>query len=97
MTEKKTFPLEKILTISASEHCQIVGKSLEDYEPRGINPLSGSMGDFTNEVPKNAEVVVAYRHYRIHYGTALIPKTRKPEEKGLISGIFKEFCHGGLD
>jgi len=70
--------LEKILTISASEYCLMVGKPLDAYLPKGVH--GGPTG---LDVPDRTEVVVNYRLKLIwngeeteEYGagTALIPK-----------------------
>jgi hypothetical protein len=63
------FPLEKILTVGAKEYCESVGKTLADYEMKGVHTRAGfSSGhltwldeDFSAVVPLSAEVVVEYR------------------------------------
>ena len=78
------FPLEKILTISARDYCEIHRKKLENYEVRGIHSRDiGTAGAtfvlsrFLDIVPEEAEVVVDYRFSDIRAsGTALIPKNR---------------------
>lgn len=74
--ETQTFPLERILNISASEYCASVGKQLSDYSFQGVHAQnSGSVSSLASLVPDNAEVVVRYTRYNAaHYGTALIPK-----------------------
>lgn len=61
-----TFPLEKILTISAREYAEINRKALSDYDAIGVqsigNPYCGSIHEhFAKSVPANAEIVVGYR------------------------------------
>ena len=75
----ESFPLENILTASARDYCQSVGRELGDYEMRGI--VNVSPGTFAQRVPPNTEVVVDYmtssqadRSYAS--GTALIPRTK---------------------
>lgn len=78
----QSFPLEKILRISAGEYCKRVGKQVSDYEIHGIQVGGNSqydLGLFVGLVPKNAEVVVAYQTVKENRGvslkgTALIPK-----------------------
>ena len=36
MPQPKLFPIEKILTISASDYCASIGRNLRDYELKGI-------------------------------------------------------------
>src|SRR3989344_4941972 len=88
MTDKSnTFPLEKILTITATEYVGSQNKSLGNYNFVGVHVASYKIEDFTKQIPKNVEVVVAYRFesrdssFSQHYGTALIPK--KEKTKGL--------------
>ena len=66
METKKPFPLEKILNISASEYCQMIGARLSDYFPIGVhyekisywgNPTE----DFADFVPEKAEIIVNYQ------------------------------------
>jgi len=85
--------LEKILTISATEYVAMRGKELKDYDGKGVhlvfykNRLNTDKGNeivkkFTEQLPKNTEVVVDYRTQVGGYssdtyiveGTALIPK-----------------------
>jgi hypothetical protein len=55
-------PLEKILTISATEYCTMKRKSLRSYVPVGVffRNTSTSHNQETIEVPEGTEVVVAY-------------------------------------
>ena len=84
MRQKKTqpFPLEKILTVSARDYCESVGKRLSDYEMRGVyGEQNYGIKDFANKVPTDTEIVVDHRPIKEHpyrivlYGIALIPKT----------------------
>ncbi len=66
MQEPKDFPLEKLLTISATEYAAMSGKSLADFTPYGV--IGHRMGyDFDvedgliQELPFETEVVVDYR------------------------------------
>ena len=58
-------PLEKILTVSASEYCQSVGKELKEYELKGVHLETGKevlfQKEFAQIVPSDAEVVVGYQ------------------------------------
>jgi len=63
-----TIPLEKVLTISAREWCDMYGKKLDDYEAKGIHYEVYDMDfkkqlskEFASQVPDNAEIVVGYR------------------------------------
>lgn len=79
-SEERDFPLEKILTVSAAEYCQSVGRQLSDYHLQGISGY-----ELQKRVPPEAEVVVGLdieyspelSGSRIKYaaGTALIPKS----------------------
>jgi len=67
---KSSFPLEKILTISAREWYDMYGKKLDDYEAKGIHYEVYDMEfnkqlskEFASQVPNNAEVVVAYKFF----------------------------------
>lgn len=67
MTDKtQQFPLEKILTISASEYSQMSGKNLSEYIPVGVHADSinywvDPTDYFASFVPKEAEIVVNYQ------------------------------------
>jgi len=91
MEKKNKFPLEKILTISARDYCESVGKNLQDYEMKGVHIQSSSVGpkiieELNEKIPKNTEVIVEYRfsnggYFNVKYekyasGTALIPKKK---------------------
>lgn len=86
------FPLEKILTVSARDYCESMGKRLSNYELRGVH-VQGDLlfKRFRNAVPTNAEVVVDYKMEtsiaitddlkymsRYAFGTALIPRPEEP-------------------
>jgi hypothetical protein len=67
-----TIELEKILTISARDYCEMYGKELNQYDARGIhcegkNEIiwldKGIIKQFSEVVPDNAEIVVEYRAY----------------------------------
>jgi len=64
MTED-SFPLEKILNVSATEYCASVGRELRDYELKGVHYECGKTDffaeNFAKVVPEEAEVVVNYR------------------------------------
>lgn len=81
------FSLEKILTVGAEEYIATQeGKTLEDYEFRGVNvKLRNPNGNFhelfLSHVPSSAEVVVNYRINSIYAsGTALIYIGKKQNE-----------------
>jgi len=78
-----TFPIEKILTVTAGDYVKSVGKELKDYKLVGVNYYSDAAYpkvnvEFSSEVPKNAEAVTDYKFFMAGYtlvsGTALIPK-----------------------
>lgn len=68
--EKEPFPLDKILTISARDYCDMKGTKLSEYDARGVHLssceyLNGRKdptiaGIFAHEVPTEAEIVVGY-------------------------------------
>ncbi len=79
--EAQTFTLDKVLTISAGEYCNLIDTgSICDYTAVGVH--GRDMDAFLKNVPKDAEVVVNYRaayaginlnnNIQIHSGTALI-------------------------
>ena len=60
-----TYPIEKILTISAREYVEMVGKELADFTPYGVTFGSDSfeynrdnMRTLAREIPDESEVVV---------------------------------------
>ena len=66
----KIIPLEKILTISATEYCSMAGKSLNDYTAIGVyGPFLDSLN-----APARTEVIVGYQNRPCTggIGTALI-------------------------
>jgi hypothetical protein len=81
---------ELVLTISASDYVQTIGKKLSNYKAVGTHDIDCS-GDtqesrfsYGNEeikyyAPKNTEVIVNYIA-QSNCGTALIPKKLKSEE-----------------
>jgi len=91
IVEKEQFPMEKILTISLSDYCENIDKSIKNYKLVGIHASSfTSEGKRRNglleKIPEGTEVVVDYKiassGYGLGYdpffyesGTALIPKT----------------------
>lgn len=86
----KEFPLEKILTISAREYCEMHGKKLRDFKAvgvhyRGYAPEHMEAESINDIVPRGTEVVVNYsasisrqgcNFAYFEHGTALIPKKR---------------------
>lgn len=74
--------LENILTMSAGDYVESIGKRLSDYRAVGVFAQRSSIdlnykgaGDFLRFVPENAEAVVDFNFgERLVYGTALIPK-----------------------
>jgi hypothetical protein len=86
MADKKLFPLEKILTISAEEYCESNDNTfLHIYNMIGVHAYGNSLEHvqeiISTQVPK-AEVIVAYKAFPdingaiLASGTALIPKER---------------------
>lgn len=63
MADNSKFPLEKILTISARDYCEMHGGRLDQYEARGIREVCYfDSGVFSRDkIPNNTEVVVGYR------------------------------------
>ncbi len=63
-----TFPLEKILNVTATEYCSNAGKELKDYELRGVHvdddlPCRARLiSRFQEKVPFDAEVVVSFSY-----------------------------------
>ncbi len=86
--DPQPFPLERILTVSALDYCESVGKKLNDYEMRGVHVIQVNSQDnrpsykvFADKVPSTAEVVVGYTMGIARFGgyvsgTALIPKPK---------------------
>ena len=84
--------VEKILTVSAKEWCEMNDKKLNEYEARGVHSDGGMrfrLEGFAKEVPTEAEVVIGYRNtsaasgnsgnigaVMYSYGTALIPRKK---------------------
>ena len=81
------FPLEKILTVSARDYCESVGKNLSDYILRGIHvylDMRYSEIKFQDKIPTGTEVVVSYQIAYVGFNssidasaTALIPKEKE--------------------
>lgn len=78
----KEFPLEKILTISARDYCEMFEKELKQYEPRGVHVSERylfGLEEFKKNIPEGTEVVVNFQFSEdpdgaYVCGTALIPK-----------------------
>ena len=70
--DSNRFPNEKILTISAKEYCESVGKNLSDYELIGVHKTMSY-----DNIPKGTEIIVGYipGNYQV-VGTALVPKKK---------------------
>lgn len=97
------FPLEKILTVSARDYCESVGKKLSAYEMQGVHVINvrepfkreNSLNKFREAIPANAEAVVDYKLLFVEdgnkdnlYGTALIPRPKEPSSiEGLHTGV----------
>ena len=86
----KDFPLEKILSVSAREYVESVGKQLSNYKMLGVGnwmyESGGSLLFGPLEVPRDTEVVVAYGtentiNGRYEYGTALISRSKVAKKK----------------
>jgi len=78
----KDFPLEKILSCSASDYVASVGKELKDYKLIGIHGYP-NFGDapsfkvFQKAIPKDAEIVVDYVAGEDYFaGVALVPQPK---------------------
>lgn len=84
---KMTIALDKILTISARDYCDMHGKSLTDYEAVGVHVKQpyDLINRFVKAVPDEAEVIIGFNHSAaggsvscrpVLYasGTALIPR-----------------------
>jgi len=70
---------EKVLTASARDYFESVGKKLSDYEMKGVISLNSDFDHFLRDTPNEAEVVTDLRvslspQFRIYSGTALIPR-----------------------
>lgn len=66
MKKSKVFPLERILTISASDYCASVGRNLTDYTLRGViyegkNQDKWLIDNFRSCIPSETEVIVGFR------------------------------------
>jgi hypothetical protein len=81
----------RVLTISALEYSEMVGKPLNHYEPIGVHFDIGSFDDFIEAIPNNVEVVVGYSSFprsntgfsSVISGTALIPKSSLEEKTSI--------------
>ncbi len=69
--KRKRFPLEKILSISATEYCQSVDKRLKAYHLQGVTAKTDfDDGDdfkfpktiIAKYIPKNTEAVVGFQY-----------------------------------
>ena len=63
--DKRDFPLERILTTSATEYVSMVGKELADFRPQGIigGQVTWDRGpeySLMDELPEGTEAVVGY-------------------------------------
>jgi hypothetical protein len=93
MVGENKFPLEKILSISARDYCDMHGKNIGDFEAIGVHvnayPGCRLREKFQIKVPPETEVVVEYHGnglggdgyggglVGLANGTALIPRKRK--------------------
>lgn len=84
---KMSFELEKILTLSAKDYCDMNGKKITDFEPKGIHiritfahiESKEPLLIFAERIPSATEIVVNYtattnNSYYYASGVALIPK-----------------------
>lgn len=69
--EREPFSDKKILTVSARDYVESVGKKLSDYEMVGVHACIGGL---ENKVPDKAERVTDFTAPNCFHGTALIPK-----------------------
>ena len=69
------FPTERILTISAAEYCESVGRKLSDYKMVGVEDSSNY--GFLKAIPAGTEIIACFTHSERGFaGTALIPQER---------------------
>ena len=82
------FPLEKVLTISAREYCEMRGVQLKDYNAVGVHHRAFIKGNYDGKnlwecIPVGTEAIVGYTSsisqsgesfVLFEAGTALIPK-----------------------
>lgn len=69
MRRPNSFPLEKVLTLSATDWALMTGKDLRDFQPKGVHTFSTGpssammtpLDGFILGVPSDAVVVVGYR------------------------------------
>ena len=78
--------VEKILTISVREYCEMMNKQLNNYKPRGIFSREGDISEFAKKVPNEAEVVIDYR-----YSSA---GSTESANLNWVSSRFSYFQHG---
>ena len=81
---EKVLTIEKILTISARDYCEMYGKSLDQYIAVGIHVQHYLHEIFAQNTPEGTEVVVDFASSKYSMdGTALIPKDKlkKAQEK----------------
>jgi len=86
--EKKEIPLEKILTVSASEYCASIGKRVDEYVLVGTHGYSDHRFNLNLNPPAGTEAIVGtFFEYSgnikwvMVYGTALIPKKQENSER----------------
>lgn len=73
---KKTFPLERILTMSASDYAKSENNDLSTYKAVGVHNTVclcqvrdyNAINYFANNVPLDAEIVVDYRENISYFG-----------------------------
>lgn len=90
MEDKMDKKLENILTISATEYCEMVGNKLSEYKPVGVGKEITDENVVFLNVPEGTEVIVDFKiAYSISgaiskaygVGTALVRKEKPKVEK----------------
>ena len=56
------FPLDKILDIDIRDYVESKGKSLGEYDIKGVHTNEKEIEKFAELVPEGTEVVVHYKH-----------------------------------
>ena len=90
--KQKSLPLDKILTISAKDYCDIVGRHPAQYEAVGVHmDAPGSVQAFIELVPGGTEVIVDYRFFSSSAETQKYDPTNLiPHKTGDMTGPERE-------
>ncbi len=88
MAEEKLFPKDRILTASARDYVESIGRSIRDYKLIGVQKMTHYTHDLASfcidQIPVGTEVITDYRFtnreadstiaWAFMAGTALVPR-----------------------